>query len=57
MRLRDGILLEPDEIDLPTNDFVARLILGMFLATMDSKSQNALELCMTAGEALGTESS
>lgn len=57
MPLRDGILLAPGEIDLPTNDLVARYKLGTFLATMATKSQSALEFFMEAGEAFGTESS
>jgi hypothetical protein len=50
-------LLAPGEINLATQDLVARFELGTFLATMGAESQSALEFFMEAGEARGTEDS
>lgn len=55
MSLRGGILLAPGEINLPTNDLVARFELGTFLASMGPESQSALEFFMEAGEAVGAD--
>jgi len=57
MPLRGGILLAPGEIDLSTNDRVARFGLGTPLVSMGTESQSALEFFMEAGEACGAEGS
>ena len=57
MPLRSGILLTPGEINLSTNDIVARFGLGTPLVTMGFDSQSALEFFMEAGEARDTRSS
>ena len=53
MPLQRGILLSPDEMDLCTEDKVARFGLGTPLYCMDGEKESALEFFMKAGEDLG----
>jgi hypothetical protein len=52
MPLQRGILLSADDMELCTNEKVARFGLGTPLYSMDAESQNALNSLMNAGEEL-----